>query len=131
MNTEFAFSTYPVTNVARARAFYEGVLGLKSTVDMDMGEKGHWIGDTHIRAAAQTSALSKYAGLGSSRTQTEAAPSGSKWRTSTPPVSESFARARQSQINMEPFPTPVCRMAFILDPEGNPLIIHKRKPGHH
>lgn len=41
--TEIAFSTYPVTDVPRARAFYEGVLGLKPTMDHDMGEKGHWI----------------------------------------------------------------------------------------
>jgi predicted enzyme related to lactoylglutathione lyase len=31
---------------------------------------------------------------------------------------------------MEPFETPVCRMAFILDPDGNALCIHQRKPGH-
>ena len=29
--TEIAFSCYPVTDMARARKFYEGVLGLKPT----------------------------------------------------------------------------------------------------
>ena len=36
--TEIAFSCYPVTDMARARAFYEGVLGLKPT--MQVGEPG-------------------------------------------------------------------------------------------
>ncbi len=37
---EFAFTGYPVTDLSRARAFYEGVLGLKtSTVWLD-GAKG-------------------------------------------------------------------------------------------
>jgi hypothetical protein len=29
---------------------------------------------------------------------------------------------------MEPFPTPVCHMAFIFDTEGNMVCIHKRNP---
>ena len=36
--TEIAFSCYPVTDMARARKFYEGVLGLKPT--MIVGEPG-------------------------------------------------------------------------------------------
>ena len=35
------------------------------------------------------------------------------------------------RFKMEPFPTPVCRMAFILDPDGNTICIHKRNVGHH
>jgi len=31
---------------------------------------------------------------------------------------------------MEPFDTPVCRMALVLDPAGNKLMIHQRKAGH-
>lgn len=36
--TEIAFSCYPVTDVTRARAFYEGALGLSPT--MLVGEPG-------------------------------------------------------------------------------------------
>jgi catechol 2,3-dioxygenase-like lactoylglutathione lyase family enzyme len=36
--SEIAFSCYPVTNMARARKFYEDVLGLKPT--MIVGESG-------------------------------------------------------------------------------------------
>jgi predicted enzyme related to lactoylglutathione lyase len=30
---------------------------------------------------------------------------------------------------MEPFPTPIFRMAMVIDPDGNTLCIHKRKAG--
>ena len=39
---EIAFSCYPVTDMSRAREFYEGVLGLKATMDHEM-EEGHWV----------------------------------------------------------------------------------------
>ena len=41
--TEIAFSSYPVTDITKARAFYEGVLGLKVTMENNMGNGGHWI----------------------------------------------------------------------------------------
>jgi catechol 2,3-dioxygenase-like lactoylglutathione lyase family enzyme len=40
--TEIAFSCYPVTDVARARAFYEGVLGLTPAMNHET-PNGHWI----------------------------------------------------------------------------------------
>jgi len=40
-------------------------------------------------------------------------------------------REHSIHFKMEPFSTPVCRMAFVIDPEGNTLCIHKRNPGHH
>ena len=39
MIKEIAFTAYPVTDMARARAFYEGVLGL--TVETNHGDK--WV----------------------------------------------------------------------------------------
>jgi predicted aspartyl protease len=35
-------------------------------------------------------------------------------------------RAQGVKLRAEPFPTPVCRMAFISDPDGNTICIHKR-----
>ena len=40
--TAFAFTGYPVTDIATSRAFYEGLLGLKSNVSFEHGGK-HWI----------------------------------------------------------------------------------------
>ena len=35
-------------------------------------------------------------------------------------------RANNVKFQVEPMPTPVCRMAFIFDPDGNTICIHKR-----
>ena len=40
--TEIAFSCYAVTDMARARSFYEGVLGLKPTTVTDTPD-GKWV----------------------------------------------------------------------------------------
>src|SRR3990172_1038824 len=40
--TELAFCCYAVTDMPRARQFYEGVLGLKATTVMD-SEHGQWV----------------------------------------------------------------------------------------
>lgn len=40
---EIAFSCYPVTDMERARKFYEGILGLKATMDHKMEGGSHWV----------------------------------------------------------------------------------------
>lgn len=42
------------------------------------------------------------------------------------------ARLRADDVRFlyDPFETPVCRMVTVLDPDGNAITIHKRKPGH-
>ncbi len=49
--------------------------------------------------------------------------------TSTPPLL--ICGRVGVKFHMEPFPTPVCRMAFVLDPDGNAICIHKRNATHH
>lgn len=39
-------------------------------------------------------------------------------------------KSKGCSFPMEPAETPVCRLATIADPDGNYIIIHKRKPGH-
>ena len=119
---EIAFSTYPVTDVARARAFYEGLLGLKPTMDHDMGEKGHWI---EYDIGAGTLGIGRYPGW---------KPSGDGCTVGLEVDDFDSAiaslKAASTPFNMGPFETPVCHMAMISDPDGNSLCIHKRKPGH-
>ena len=38
MTKHIAFTVYPVTDMKRARAFYEGDLGLKSSLDFERKE---------------------------------------------------------------------------------------------
>ncbi len=37
-------------------------------------------------------------------------------------------RKAAATFDAEPFESPVCHMAVVEDPDGNKLIIHKRKP---
>lgn len=119
--SEIAFSCYAVTDMARSRAFYEGDLGLKPT--MVHGEPGglQW---TEYDLGASTLALGCAPG----------------WLPSSDGCSvalevEDFDAAIASlkstgvRFKIEPFPTPVCQMAFIFDPDCNVVGIHKRNPG--
>jgi predicted enzyme related to lactoylglutathione lyase len=118
--TEIAFTGYPVTDVARARAFYEGVLGLKVTMQFE-NEGKHWI---EYDVGPATLAISNMAA--------------GQWLPSNdgPVVAlevEDFdasinaLRAAQVKFAVEPMDSGACRMAIISDPDGNSLAIHKRK----
>ncbi len=112
-----AFVGIPVTDIKRAREFYEGVLGL--TIAEEMMD-GNWIeyavGD-NIVAIANV---------------------GAQWMPSEQGTSaalevENFEqtvnelRRRGVRFAAEPFETPCCHMAVVQDPDGNKLIIHKLK----
>lgn len=122
--TEIAFSCYPVTDMARARAFYEGVLGLKATIAH--GEPGgmQW---TEYDIANGT--LSLGAGAPDWKSSTNGCSVGLEVDDFDAAIAH--LRASGVKFHMEPFPTPVCRMAFVLDPDGNAICIHKRNATHH
>ena len=119
--TEIAFSCYPVTDMVRARKFYEGVLGLKPT--MVIGEIGgmQW---TEYDIANGTLSL------GAGAPDWHPQPDGCSVGLEMEDFDAAIAHLRKHDVKfrMEPFPTPVCRMAFISDPDGNTLCIHKRNP---
>jgi predicted enzyme related to lactoylglutathione lyase len=121
---EIAFSCYPVTDMARARKFYEDVLGLKPT--MIVGEAGgmQW---TEYDIANGT--LSIGAGAPGWKPTAEGCSVGLEVESFDEAISE--LRGHGVKFHMEPFDTPVCQMAFVYDPDGNAICIHKRKPGHH
>jgi predicted enzyme related to lactoylglutathione lyase len=119
---EIAFTGYPVTDIARARAFYEKVLRLKPGTSFEHEGK-HWI---EYDVGPATLAISNM--------------SGEKWKPSAdgPSVAlevEDFdasinaLRAANVQFVLDPMDTGVCRMAIVLDPDGNSPTIHKRATG--
>lgn len=116
---EIAFSCYPVTDMARAREFYEGVLGLQPT--MIVGEPGgmQW---TEYDIGAGTLALG--AGAPDWNPRSDGCSVGLEMEDFDAAIAH--LKAKGVKFKMEPFPTPVCRMALILDPDGNTLCIHKR-----
>lgn len=118
--TEIAFSCYPVTDIPRARAFYEGVLGLKVTSESSLGEQGHWI---EYDIGSGTLGIGRTPGW-------KASPDGCTVALEVADFGEAVAtlQAVSVPIKMGPFETPVCHMVMISDPDGNTIIIHKRKP---
>ena len=121
--TEIAFSCYPVLDMACARKFYEGVLGLKATYHT--GEPGgmEW---TEYDIANGT--LSIGAGAPGWKPTAEGCSVGLEVDDFEAAIAH--LKANNVKFHMEPFETPVCRMAFVHDPDGNAICIHKRKPGH-
>jgi predicted enzyme related to lactoylglutathione lyase len=119
--TEIAFSCYPVTDMARARKFYEDVLGLKATYVV--GEPGgmQW---TEYDIASGTLAL------GCGAPDWTPRPDGCSVGLEVENFDDAIAhlKSKGAKFKMEPFPTPVCHMAFIFDTEGNMVCIHKRNP---
>jgi predicted enzyme related to lactoylglutathione lyase len=118
---EIAFSGYPVTDIARARAFYEGLFGLKPSVTFEH-EGRHWV---EYEIGGATFAISNMA---------------PEWRPNAdgPVVAlemEDFQeavkdlRAAGVRFCVEPTDTSVCWMAVVADPDGNSLMIHRRHNG--
>jgi len=119
--TEIAFTGYPVTDMVRARAFYEDILQLKSTSVFE-NEGKSWI---EYDIGPATLAI------------TNMSP---EWKPSTrgPAVALEVAdfdaamtalRAAVVKFVVEPTESPACRLAVVFDPDGNSLAIHKRKTG--
>jgi predicted enzyme related to lactoylglutathione lyase len=112
------FVGIPVTDIKRARGFYEEVLGLKVSEEM-MG--GKWI---EYAVGEDTLAI---ANVGEHWTPSDQG-------TGTALEVENFDDAikrlqdRQVPFAAEPFETPCCHMAVVQDPDGNKLMIHKLKP---
>ncbi len=122
--TEVAFTCYPALDLNASRAFYEGVLGLTPTMETPLeGGGGGWV---EYELGAHTFSIGMAPGWLPS-------PDGPSCGLEAEDFDATITtlKAAGVEFKMEPFETPVCRMAMVLDPAGNVLIIHQRKPGHH
>jgi len=117
MITEIAFFTSPVSDVPRARRFYEGVLGLRMTSNF----QDAWI---EYDIGASTFAIAQ------ADDQHKPALRGGAIAFEVDDFDAEVQRLRSAGVRfvVEPSPTPVCRLAIIADPDGNEIIIHKRNP---
>lgn len=116
--SEVAFTGYPVTDMKRARAFYENTLGLKPAM-VGGEDRAAWV---EYEIGSSTFAISNMA--------PDWKPSGDGPAISLEVVdfdsSIQWLRDHGVRFVLEPVPTPVCRMAVVADPDGNSVIIHKR-----
>jgi predicted enzyme related to lactoylglutathione lyase len=116
--SNIAFIGIPVSDMPRARNFYEAVLNLKATDEMT--------GDKWVEYAAGNNTLA-------------IANAGEQWTPSDQGTAAAFEvedfdevithlKHQHVRFAAEPFETPDCHMAVVQDPDGNKLIIHKLKP---
>ena len=112
------FVAIPVTNIERARSFYEEVLGLRTSDEM-MG--GKWI---EYAVGDDTLAI---ANISDTWTPSDQG-TGAAFEVEDFDQAIDRLRDRHVRFAAEPFETPCCHMAVVQDPDGNKLIIHKLKP---
>jgi predicted enzyme related to lactoylglutathione lyase len=112
------FVAIPVTDISRARQFYEDVLGLRVGEEMMSGKWIEYVVGEDTLAIANLSNTWRPSDQG-----TGAA-------LEVEDFGEAIKRLKDLRIRFaaEPFETPCCHMAVIQDPDGNKLIIHKLKP---
>lgn len=117
---EIAYTGYPVTDLARARTFYEKVLGLNVSTIFEEGAAA-WI---EYDIGAGTLAISNLF---------------PEWKPSADGPSVAFEvedfgaavealRRAKVRFTLEPIDNPTCEIAGITDPDGNAILIHRRKP---
>lgn len=119
--TDIAFTGSPVTDMKKARAFYEGVLGLVATHVFEWEGKS-WV-EYDIGPGKATLAITD--GMPEWKPSTEG--TGLALEVEDFDQAVAHLKANAVSFNGEPFETPVCRMALITDPAGNGITIHKCK----
>jgi predicted enzyme related to lactoylglutathione lyase len=110
---------YPVTDMARARRFHEEDLGLELTNNF----RDRWV-EYHLdNGCLAITTMAEGVSPGSD--------SGGSIAFEVDDVDAMLARlkARRTRVKVEPFSSKVCRMAVVLDPDGNALVIHAKNPG--
>jgi len=115
---KIGFVATPVTDVKRARSFYEEILGLKASEEM-MG--GKWV---EYEVGEDTFAI---ANVGEHWTPSDQG-TGAAFEVENFDDAIKRLKDRQVPFAAEPFETPCCHMAVVQDPDGNKLMIHKLKP---
>ena len=118
--TELAFCCYAVTDMPRARKFYEDVLGLKPTTvtNTDYGDWTEYEFGPYALAIGRAPAFKPN-------------PDGCSAALEVEHFDDAIAHLKKHNVKfrIEPLATPVCRMAMVFDPDGNTICIHKRNPG--
>ena len=113
-----AFVGIPVTDMKRARAFYEGVLGLKISEQM---MNGQWI---EYDLGNNTLAI---ASVGPQWTPSDQG-TGAALEVEDFDAAVKSLKDQKVPFVIEAYESPCCRMAIIHDPDGNNIVIHKLKP---
>ncbi len=117
MLKKIAFTMYPVTNMERARNFYEKILGLKPGAIF--GE-GAWV-EYDLPAGGCLAITTSAEGVTPSST------AGGSVAFEVEDLDTLVAKLKSDQVTFkcEILPFPNCRIAIILDSEGNAVTLHQ------
>lgn len=120
---EIAFTGYSVTNMKRAKAFYEGLLGLQKSRGFGKieGEK-QWV---EYDIGPSCLAL-----ISSGGKDWPPSPDGTAAAFEVDDFAGYAAKLKSTGVKfiIEPTETPMCHMTVIADPDGNRVVLHQRKP---
>jgi predicted enzyme related to lactoylglutathione lyase len=113
---KIAFTMYPVEDMARARKFYEGVLGLKKTENF----RGEWLEYDLAGGCFAITTMLK----GQVKPSTN---SGGSISFEVADVGEATEHVRKAgyPVYLDVMQTPVCRMSVVGDGEGNSVSLHQ------
>lgn len=118
MFKKVAFTMYPVKDAERARAFYEGTLGLTAGLK---APNGMWtefdLPGGGCLALFATSDIEPSASAGGSVAL----------EVEDLDAMNTTLKAKGVQYKADMIHSPVCRMSVILDSEGNSIILHELK----
>jgi len=114
---EIGFVAIPVTDIGRAREFYEGVLGLKQSGQF---LDGKWI---EYGIGKDTLAIANVSDTWTPSDQ------GTGAALEVEDFDAAIKKLKDANVRFaaEAFETPVCHMTVVQDPDGNKLMIHKLK----
>jgi len=120
---EIAFTAYAVSSIPKARAFYEGVLGLTPSSEYpikDENEKEGWV-EYNIGSGTL--------GIGCSPDFWKPSQDGASMALEVENFDEAVAYVKEKgvPIVMGPNDFPSCTMIVISDPDGNKLTLHHKK----
>lgn len=117
MLKKVAFTMYPVEDIERAKKFYQTNLGLTPT---KISANGAWA--EYDLPGGGCFALSNLA-IGVKPSQT----AGGSIAFEVDNLEELVAKLKTNGVTfkLDVFPTPVCKMAVMIDSEGNALVLHK------
>ena len=122
--TDIAFTGTPVRDMKKARAFYEGILGLVPAHVFEH-EGTSWV-EYNIGPAQSTLAITD------GNLEWKPSAEGTAIAFEVENFDEAIAHLKANNITIlgDAFDTPVCRIAIISDPDGNSVTIHKCKHAH-
>ena len=117
--TEIAFTVVPVTDLKTSRHFYEEILGLKPSSIWEQEGKGM------IEYEIGSGAFA----IGSGAPLFKPSVDGGAVAFEVENFDAAVKQLKRHHLpfQLEPHETPVCHMAVVSDPDGNFIMIHKRK----